>query len=60
MQQAKSNPAAGQQIKNIIMKDPHWPASGGWMKMRQNINGVKIHYVMNSRTGAVADFKFAP
>jgi RHS repeat-associated protein len=59
MEQAQSNPQAGQQIQNIQMKDPRWPASQGWVKMRQNINGVEIHYVRNTVTGAVDDFKFA-
>jgi len=27
--------------------------------MRQYINGVEIHYVRNTITGAVDDFKFA-
>ncbi len=58
MEQAKSNPAAGQPITRITMKDPDWPASQGWVKMRQNINNVEIHYVRNTNTGAVADFKF--
>ena len=30
----------------------------GWVKMQQIVNGVNIHYVMNTITGAVADFKF--
>jgi RHS repeat-associated protein len=58
MEQAQSNPTTGQQIRNIQMKDPRWPASQGWVKMRQNINGIEIHYVRNTVTGAVADFKF--
>jgi hypothetical protein len=51
--------ASGQQIQNIKMNDPRWPASQGWVKMRQDINGVEIHYVRNTITGAVDDFKFA-
>jgi hypothetical protein len=58
MEQAQSNPTGGQQIQNIQMKDPRWPANQGWVKMRQNINGIEIHYVRNTVTGAVADFKF--
>jgi filamentous hemagglutinin len=42
------------------MADPRWPASGGWVKMAQNVNGVRIHYVYNVRSGAAADFKFKP
>lgn len=57
MKQAISDPAAGTRVP-ITMSDPRWPASDGWMKMRQNINGVEIHYVRNTITGAVDDFKF--
>lgn len=52
-----SNPAAGRQLP-IKMTDPRWPASDGWVKMSQNVNGVEIHYVLNTRTGEVDDFKF--
>jgi len=55
----EADPTAGQQIQNIQMKDPRWPANQGSVKMRQNINGIEIHYVRNVNTGAVADFKFA-
>lgn len=34
------------------------PLQYGWVKMRQHINGVEVHYVRNTRTGAVDDFKF--
>jgi hypothetical protein len=57
MKQAMSDPAAGTQLP-LRMNDPRWPASAGWVKMGQHINGVEIHYVMNTRTGAVDDFKF--
>jgi RHS repeat-associated protein len=56
MEQAMSNPAAGRQI-NVPMTDPLWPANEGWVKMAQNVNGVEIHYVMNT-IGEVDDFKF--
>ncbi|MBV9100301.1 MAG: VCBS repeat-containing protein [Candidatus Dormibacteraeota bacterium] len=58
MEQAVANPAAGRQLP-LEMSDPEWPASDGWVKMAQNINGIEIHYVYNTSTGAVADFKFA-
>jgi len=57
MEQARANPSAGSPIP-LTMTDPRWPASDGWVKMRQNINGHEIHYVMNTITGAVDDFKF--
>jgi RHS repeat-associated protein len=58
MKQAMSDPAAGDEIDRITMNDPRWPASDGWVKMSQNINGIEIHYVRNTITGAVDDFKF--
>jgi hypothetical protein len=58
MEEAMSNPGAGRALQNITMNDARWPTADGWVKMRQNINGVEIHYVRNTRTGAVDDFKF--
>ena len=57
MEEAMSNPGAGTRVP-ITMNDPRWPASAGWEKMQQNVNGNIIHYVMNAITGAVDDFKF--
>jgi filamentous hemagglutinin len=57
MKQAMSNPTAGARIP-ITMSDPRWPASAGWVKMTPNINGIEIHYVYNTVTGATDDFKF--
>lgn len=39
------------------MTHPRWPASEGWVKMQQIVNGVNIHYVRNTVKGAVDDFK---
>jgi hypothetical protein len=50
--------SAGKPLTNVVMADKRWPASEGWAKMEQNINGIKIHYVVNTITGAVDDFKF--
>ena len=58
MKQAKSDPSAGTKITNITMNDARWPANQGWVKMRQNINGVEVHYNLNTKTGATADWKF--
>ncbi|WP_200884327.1 hemagglutinin repeat-containing protein, partial [Dickeya undicola] len=57
MDQALSNPAAGRQLP-IPMTDKRWPKEEGWVKMAQNINGVEIHYVRNTKTNQVDDFKF--
>lgn len=40
------------------MSDARWPAADGWVKMQQIENGVNIHYVRNTITGAIDDFKF--
>jgi RHS repeat-associated protein len=48
---------AGQPLP-VTMTDPRWLASDGWVKMAQNVNGVEIHYVWNTITRAVDDFKF--
>jgi RHS repeat-associated protein len=58
-EQAVSNPEAGRQL-GILMTDPRWLASDGWVKMARNINGVEIHYLHNTITGAIDDFKFVP
>jgi hypothetical protein len=57
MEQVMSDPAAGLRLPTP-MTDPRWPASDGWVKMAQNVNGVEVHYVRNTKTGAVDDFKF--
>lgn len=57
MEQAMANPGAGSRIP-IQMSDPRWPAADGWVKMRQNINGTEMHYLQNTITGALDDFKF--
>lgn len=57
IEQAVSNPDAGRTLP-IPMTDPRWPASDGWVKRSQNINGVEIHYVQNTNTRQTDDFKF--
>ena len=63
MHQVQSNPLDGamdmsQARKPVIMTDPRWPASEGWIKMSNNVNGIEIHFVYNKETGAFDDFKF--
>ncbi|MEV6522850.1 polymorphic toxin-type HINT domain-containing protein [Longispora sp. NPDC051575] len=58
MESAMSNPAAGKQLRGVTMTDPRWMAQDGWVKMAQNVNGVEIHYVRNTVTGQVDDYKF--
>lgn len=60
IEQAMSRPAAGQ-VLPIKMTDPRWPASDGWVKMQQMIRPggepINVHYIQNTATGAVDDFK---
>ncbi len=57
IEQALSNPESGLQLP-IPMTDKRWPREEGWVKMAQYINGVEIHYVRNTKSGQVDDFKF--
>lgn len=52
------SPWLGRWLSSVPMTDPRWPASAGWKKYSKNINGVKIHYVFNTKTGQVDDYKF--
>ncbi|MBQ8147424.1 MAG: RHS repeat-associated core domain-containing protein, partial [Lachnospiraceae bacterium] len=63
MNQVMSNPLEGaidlsQLDRPVIMNDPRWPASEGWIKMSNNVNGIEIHFVYNRITGEFDDFKF--
>lgn len=57
MTEVRSAPA-GAQLQRVTMSDPRWMTSDGRVKMQQIVNGVNIHYVRNTVTGAVDDFKF--
>ena len=57
MRSVMLNPRFGRPLP-IEMSDPRWLASQGWVKMSQNINGAEIHYVYNTKTHMVDDFKF--
>ena len=56
MEEAMTNPDNGRELvgKNT---DPRWPASEGWKKWTQNVNGVEIHYEYNTETGEIDDVK---
>jgi len=58
MQSVEADPTAGKVLTNIVMNDPRWPASDGWVKMEQVVNNVVVHYVYNVLTGESTDFKF--
>ena len=57
MTEVRSAPG-GRVLSRVTMTDARWPASDGWVKMQQIVNGVNVHYVRNTATGAVDDFKF--
>lgn len=58
LEQIMADPTKGKVLSNIVMGDPRWPASQGWVKMEQSINGINIHWNLNTITGRAADFKF--
>lgn len=57
MEEVRTAPG-GTALTKLTLTDTRWPASEGWVKMQQTVNGVNIHYVRNVITGAVDDFKF--
>ncbi|MCR8843766.1 hypothetical protein NQ117_08705 [Paenibacillus sp. SC116] len=56
MEESMSNPAAGKTLEGKNT-DPRWPASEGWLKKAQNVNGVEVHYHYNPKTREIDDFK---
>jgi hypothetical protein len=53
---AKQNPEHGERIP-LTMKDERWKADDGWVKMKQELDGVEVHYVYNTKTLQTDDFK---
>lgn len=59
MKEVLSNPLNGaKELKSVTMNDTRWPVEDGWVKMSKNVNGIEIHFVHNTKTGALDDFKF--
>ena len=62
MEQAKSDPLAGEPLTDLKMNDPRWPCSEGRVKMQQIIptsqGSINIHYVYNKSLNMFDDFKF--
>jgi RHS repeat-associated protein len=60
MREVKSNPSGTTSPRMPPMSDAknNLYAADGWVKRTQNVNGVEIHYVENTRTGQTIDFKF--
>lgn len=48
----------GSAIPKLFLTDTRWPATEGWVKIQQVVNGANVHYVRNPTTGAVDDFEF--
>lgn len=57
-----ANPSKGFRLNTVLMTDPRWPSSAGWIKMTNKTEfGVEIHYVgrwVEGKLVAVDDFKF--
>jgi len=54
---AESNPTAGKVLQTTL-NDARWSAAKGWVKMEsRSPGGIVVHWVRNTITGAVADFK---
>ena len=60
MEEVKSNPNGTTPPRMPAMSDTKngWLAEDGWVKRVQNVNGVEIHYIENTKTGQKTDFKF--
>jgi hypothetical protein len=59
MEEVMASPG-GVELTDIVMNDARWPASQGWVKMQQIVNGINIHYLKNTILGVFDDFKFKP
>ena len=57
MKAVQANPEGGVVLSRVRMTDPRWHGDKGWVKMSQEIDDVEIHYVRNTHTGEVDDFK---
>ena len=60
MEQVKANPQGITPPRMPPMSDAKngWLAQDGWVKRTQNVNGIEIHYIENTKTGQKTDFKF--
>ena len=62
MEEVKSDPFNGYQIKKIKMGDDKFPASRGWVKMQKIVptskGKINIHYLYNFKWNIYTDFKF--
>ncbi len=51
-----ADPWNGRKIP-LNLGDSRWPPEEGWVKMERTVNGVEIHWNLNTFTGAVEDMK---
>ncbi len=58
MEEVMSNPGGKRLPVKMSDTKNNLLAKDGWVKKAQNVNGVEVHYVENSRTGQRVDFKF--
>lgn len=60
MEQVKNNPQGKTPPRMPKMSDSknNLHHEDGWVKRAQNVNGVEIHYVENTKSGQKIDFKF--
>ncbi len=58
MEEVMANPGGKQLPIKMSDTQNNLLAEDGWVKMAQNVNGAEIHYVKNTKTGQIVDFKF--
>jgi hypothetical protein len=63
MQAAIAGAAGGTVLEKMILGDRTWPVEDGWVKMRYshtcyNASKIVIHYLRNTMTGEIDDFKY--
>lgn len=58
MREAMYNASKGKTIvPKKKMTDKRWLGKNGWVKKAYNVSNIEIHYVYNTRTKAIDDFK---
>ncbi|MGQ0628612.1 MAG: polymorphic toxin-type HINT domain-containing protein, partial [Phycisphaerales bacterium] len=60
MEEVMANPLGRRVPLTKGMTDPRWPQADGWVKMRQNVNDIEIHWVERQTPSGPQfdDFKF--
>lgn len=64
VREVMSKASSGTVVSNVTLNDPRWQAKDGWVKMEQTVHSgnsdIVVHYVRNTQTGAIDDFKCRP